>query len=930
MDAIARPPWIGNGIGAEAVVYSGIGVVEACLVSSSLGHADWWWTMAVGEPRPAGTVTFLFTDIEGSTLRWEAEPEVMQGVLGEHDAVLRTAITDHGGWVFKHTGDGVCAAFSSPHAALEAAIAAQRRLNVPVRMGVVTGEATLRDDDYFGPALNRAARVMAVGHGGQVVVAASTAALVPDAHLVDLGEHRLRDLPGLHRLFQLRAEGLAERFPPLRTLGAVPGNLPTESTTLIGRTHDLAAACAAVRQHRLVTLTGVGGVGKTRLAIRAATDLASEFPAGAWLVELAAVDDPSAIPDVVANVLGVIAAPGVSMLNRVAEALAGKRALLVLDNAEHVTDAVAELVEAVLRRSVEPHVLVTSREGLRVDGEHLWLVPSLSVEPAEGDGAVELFVDRASSVVRDFDLGPDRPVVEEICRRLDGIPLAIELAAARCVAMTPADIRDRLGDRFRLLAGRRGLERHQTLRHAVQWSFDLLTEGERTVLRRAAVFAGGFNAAAARAVCGSDDLGDHAVLDCLESLVWRSMLTVERVEGHARYGMLETVRQFAEEQLLAAGESPAVRARHAGWYGAQLVQRGEQYVSPEQGLAVDWLQRDFDNLRLAFRWALDAEDVDVAGPIATFAALAGWWSFQRLEGVSWAEEVVPLARSLRWRELPLLLAGASSCGYFGNRLQDAIRYAEEAVALGGDPAFRPDRHRREPIFLATMSFLAGRVDPEDALREAVQHSGDPLVIGRSLVVTIRAGLDRAPDAALDPDTLVEEARAVGWPHSIHSALLARGLVHLADDPRAALPDLRESVAVADGVGDVVSASQARCSLALAQVLAGDTAPGLRDLRWALEHSDRGLNDVTLRQALGALVVVLERLGRPEPAATVLGWMWAATTETFVSGVTGAVDRVRAALGAGFEAHAARGRALTRVEVIRLAYDELEAAQAAVA
>lgn len=235
------------------------------------------------------------------------------------------------------------------------------------------------------------------------------------------------------------------------------------------------------------------------------------------------MDDPTAIPDVVANALGVTAAPGVSMRNRVAEALAGKRALLVLDNAEHVTDAVAELVEAVLRRSAEPHVLVTSREGLRLDGEHLWLVPSLSVEPAEGDDAVELFVDRASSVVRDFDLGPDRPVVEEICRRLDGIPLAIELAAARSVAMTPADIRDRLGDRFRLLGGRRGLERHQTLRHAVQWSFDLLTEDERTVLRRAAVFAGGFDAAAPQAVCGSDDVGDHAVLDCLESLVWRSM-----------------------------------------------------------------------------------------------------------------------------------------------------------------------------------------------------------------------------------------------------------------------------------------------------------------------------------------------------------------------------------------------------------------------
>jgi predicted ATPase/class 3 adenylate cyclase len=506
--------------------------------------------------RPTGTVTFLFTDIEGSTRRWEAEPDALRIALAAHDGVLRSAIETRGGWLFKHTGDGVCAAFASARAAVDAAIDAQRALALPVRMGIATGEAELRGDDYFGPALNRAARIRDAGHGGQILVAASTASLVTGVDLLDLGERRLRDLSGAQRLFQVRADGLRTEFPPLKTLDGVPGNLRVQATSFVGREAEVAELMAAVQAHRLVTLTGVGGVGKTRLALQVAAELVPEFSDGVWLVELAPVGDPSAVPDAVATALGLVPQPGMAVTERVAEGLAGRRLLVVFDNCEHVLDAVADLVEAVLARSNTVKALATSREGLRLPAEHLWPVPSLGLREGVDSTAVTLFVERARAVVPGFELNGNGDAVMEICRRLDGIPLAIELAAARMVSMSPADVRDRLGDRFRLLAGgRRGLERHQTLRHAVQWSYDLLDDAERTLLNRCSVFAGGFDLAAAVAVGGAGELDDYAVLDLLDALVRKSLLTADRGERHTRYGMLETIRQFAEDQLAAAGTS---------------------------------------------------------------------------------------------------------------------------------------------------------------------------------------------------------------------------------------------------------------------------------------------------------------------------------------------------------------------------------------
>src|SRR5271157_4589203 len=487
----------------------------------------------------------------------------MRAALAAHDEVLRRAIETHGGWLFKHTGDGVCAAFASPRSAVDAAVAAQRSLELPVRMGIATGESEFRGGDYFGAVLNRASRVMAAGHGGQVLLAESTAGLLSGVDLVDLGPRRLRDLPTAVGVFQVRATGLRTDFPSLRALDASPGNLRPAPTSFIGRESEVAELRVAVKAHRLVTLTGVGGVGKTRLALEVAERLHDEFPDGVWFFDLAAVTDPAAVPDAVAAVLGIIQQPGKSVAHSVAAALEGRVRLLVFDNCEHVVDSVADLVEAILAASATVTILATSREGVGVSEEQLWRVPSLDVNSGTESAAVNLFVDRAQSVVSDFSLAQpgEADAVVEICRRLDGIPLAIELAASRMASMTASEVRDRLDQRLRLLVGsRRGLARHQTLRHAVAWSYDLLDDAEKPLLERCSVFAGGFDLHSACAVAGFPDApDDFAVLDLLDALVRKSLLVADRSSGRTRYSMLETIRQFAAEQLAASGAATEAR-----------------------------------------------------------------------------------------------------------------------------------------------------------------------------------------------------------------------------------------------------------------------------------------------------------------------------------------------------------------------------------
>ena len=602
---------------------------------------------------PSGVVTFLFTDVEGSTRRWEADAQAMRAALVVHDKVLRTAVEAYDGFLFSHTGDGFVAAFASPMSAVYAAIDAQRELGLPVRMGLATGEAELRDGDYFGTVLNRAARVMAAGHGGQILLADSTAGLLSGVDLVDLGPRRLRDLPTPVQVFQVQAEGLQTDFPALRALDTSPGNLRPAATSFIGRESEVAEVQATVKAHRLVTLTGVGGVGKTRLALEVAARLVDEYPDGVWFFELAAVTDPAAIPDAVAAVLGITQQPGKSVSESVAAALEGRVRLLVFDNCEHVRDAAADLVEAILAQSATVRIVATSREGLGVADEQLWLVPSLDVGAGIESAAVNLFVERACSVASRFSMGSsdEGGAVVEICRRLDGIPLAIELAASRMASMTPIEVRDRLDQRFRLLIGsRRGLARHQTLRHAVAWSYDHLDDAEKPLLERCSVFAGGFDLQSACAVMDSDD--DFATLDLLDALVRKSLLVADRSSGRTRFSMLETIRQFAEEQLVAGGQATAVRAAHARYFAGCEADIMSLWDGPRQREAYAWFTAELANLRTAFRWATDQGDLDTAATIATYAGLLGVMVVN-YEPIAWAEELIEPA--------PSITLGSRSC-----------------------------------------------------------------------------------------------------------------------------------------------------------------------------------------------------------------------------------------------------------------------------
>ena len=571
--------------------------------------------------------------------------------------------------------------------AVDAAVTAQRALGLPVRMGIATGEAEMRGADYFGAVLNRAARVMAAGHGGQILLADSTAGLLTGVDLVDLGPRRLRDLPAPVQVFQVRVAGLRTEFPALRALDVSPGNLRAATTSFVGREFEAGEVHAAVKAHRLVTLTGVGGVGKTRLALEVAGRLVDEFPDGVWFFELAALSDPAAVPDAVAAVLGVTQQPGRSVADSVAAALEGRVRLLVFDNCEHVLDAAADLIEAILAASATTKVVATSREGLGIADERLWPVPSLDVGAGVVSAAVELFVERAQNVSPRFTLSAEgeAAAVVEICRRLDGIPLAIELAASRMAAMTASEVRDRLDQRLRLLVGsRRGLERHHTLRHAVAWSYDLLDEPEKALLDRCSVFAGGFDLHSACAVAGFPDA----------PMSWRSWICLTpwcasrcwSPNGHPGGPGIRCWKPSASspsEQLDARGQVSEIRIAHARYYAGREADILALWDSPRQRAAYDLFASELANLRTAFRWAADHGDLDVAATIATYAAFLGVW-VEKYEPIAWAEELIELARAVDHPRLAFLYVVAAQCFHPG-RIKAAVRYSDagqEVIASG--------------------------------------------------------------------------------------------------------------------------------------------------------------------------------------------------------------------------------------------------------
>jgi len=893
---------------------------------------------------PSGIVTFLFADLEGSTRLWQAHPDAMGGALARHDDILRAAVMRNRGSVVKTTGDGIYAVFVNPCDAVSSALDAQLALAAEqwgevgplrVRMGIHTGSAETRDGDYYGIAVNRAARLMSAAHGEQVLISNASKEFVRDElsselQLLDLGEHWLRDLSSPERVFQLAGAGLRKEFGPLRAAGALATNLPLQVTSFIGRSEDLTAVSELLAKSRLVTLTGVGGVGKTRLALQVASEELPNFPAGVWMCELSAVDDAGALAQVVAATLGVAPRAGASLEGSICEFLQAKQLLIVLDNCEHVLDAAGRLADALLRRCPGVRILATSREGLGIAGEHVWTVSALSVPDSSstattiaGSDAALLFLERASAVRAAFTL--DRATttaVGNICRRLDGIPLAIELAAARVVAMTAADIATRLDERFRLLQGGGGTadERHQTLRATVDWSYELLSPTERIVFDRLGVFAGSFDAVAAEAVAG-DGIDGWEVHDALTSLVKKSMVVAaEEVEATSRYQMLETLRYYALERL---EDGDRWRNRHAQHYARFAVEAGRAVTGPDEVLWRARIHSELDNLRAAVNWGLSRDKKEAALAVGIVAALARESYLDRSAGIGeWAERARSRTSGVSAGLRSAVLAAAAQEALGRDDLEAARALALEAAGEGYPddcpaPAFAHTT-------LASVSAYTGR--PDVALRviedasAAVAAAGSDLYSRASL--RARASILRTwnedPRARDEAEEAVGLARRLGNPSALADALYALSWAALAEEPDAALRALDEGIALtrsgaSDGAfdGSLAQAARLRAS-------SGQADAALILLREALAHSYQVGYWRATRFALTCGVEVLTQLGFSEPAAVVCGWNPGPLSRI-------APQRVlRTVLGPeAYERAAQRGADMTFDEVVEFAIAELD-------
>lgn len=602
---------------------------------------------------PTGTVTFLFTDIEGSAALAQQYPSALPALLARHHALLREGIARHRGHIFQIVGDAFCVAFWTAGDALNAALDAQRSLQnaawdsapIKVRMGLHTGpaEAGASEDRAGGYAgyltLMRVQRVMSVAHGGQVLLSTTTAELLrgqlpDDVTLRDMGAHRLKGMLNPELLWQLVAPGMQQDFPPLPTLDAIPNNLPGQITSFVGRQREITQVAHLLTTAHLLTLTGPGGTGKTRLALQAAAELLDSFTDGAWLVELAPISDRSLVAQSIASVFRLRELPGRPLEALLADALRDKHLLLVLDNCEHLIDECARICDLLLRACPELRILASSRESLGIAGETVLRVPSLAIPDLQAlppldelvrFEAVQLFAERARSVQPDFQLTSQNAyAVAQISCRLDGIPLALELAAARVRTLSPEQIAVRLDDRFRLLTGgsRAAVQRQQTLQALIDWSYDLLTPSERILLRRLAVFSGGWTLEEVEGVCSWGDLAVSDLLDLLDRLVNKSLVNADGGEAVVRYRMQETIRQYAQDKLLAAGEATEARTKHLAYFAAEAAQAAPQWRTPERARRLRWTVQEQGNLRAAVAWALES-DLDAA--MALIYDLCWYW-----------------------------------------------------------------------------------------------------------------------------------------------------------------------------------------------------------------------------------------------------------------------------------------------------------------
>jgi predicted ATPase/class 3 adenylate cyclase len=738
---------------------------------------------------PTGTVTFLFTDVEGSTQLWEEHPEAMKTSLAKHDSLLRGIFLMHNGQIVKTTGDGFHVVFTTATDAVQAAIHSQQALQkdswgeavIKARMGIHTGEAEFRDGDYFGQTLNLAARIMSVGHGGQILTSETTLRVTQE-HLptnitiLDLGMHHLKGCLKPEHILQFAAPDLQQEFPPLTSIATRMNNLPPQLTSFIGREREMKEATTRLENARLLTLIGPGGTGKTRLSIQLGTEILSHFADGVWLIELAPLADPALILQTVASVLGVRSQVGMPLANIVNDYLRAKNLLLILDNCEHLVEASAQFTEMLLQFAPHIKIVASSREALGIAGETVYRVPSLSLpnqanvtrEAVLGFESVQLFVERAASANPKFHLTDENASsIAQICSRLDGIPLALELAASRVSVFTPEQISKRLDDRFRLLTGgsRTALPRQQTLRALIDWSYDILTPAECTLLKRLSVFTGGWIFEAAESMFNEMD-----VLELLPQLVNKSLVTMDEEGDEPRYRLLETIRQYARDKLLESGEAAEIRTRHLD-YHVWLTASAEPYLFGSEALKwVNRLEAEHDNLRAAIEWGMDNDPIKV---LRMAGALQYFWFRRGYEGeaIHWIEEALERARSLpeasgdpsqsseQVRERSMIIAKAWSSKSFLHFSQGDMINASAAAATCADHARQLNDKRLLAIVLtfeAAAKMMSGRFnDVEDIMNEAlsiVDESNDQFAIGMAYGMIgsrmIMAGRDNEESRAL--------------------------------------------------------------------------------------------------------------------------------------------------------------------------------------
>ena len=755
------------------------------------------WSDVFMSELPTGTVTLLLADVEGSTRLWETQSEAMTAAVKRLDETLAEAVATHGGVrpVEQGEGDSFVIAFSRAADAVRCALALQRAPLAPItlRIGVHTGDVHLRDEgNYVGPTINRTARLRDLAHGGQTVLSGATEPLVVDqlpdgATLIDLGSHPLRDLPRPERVVQLCHPDLHNDFPPLHTAnGVATTNLPVQLSSFIGRKAEINGIRDALAGNRLVTLAGAGGAGKTRLAVQVAADIATEFADGVWYVDLAPITDADAVPVTVARALNLPDQPGQPTMDVVARFVRDREMLILLDNCEHLLDASAELTARLLAGSPALTLLATSREPIGVAGEVSWRVSSLSLD----DEAIDLFGDRARRTKPQFRVTADnRETVTEICRRLDGLPLAIELAAARIRALSPAEILDGLHDQFRLLTGgaRTAVRRQQTLRASVDWSHDLLGEPDQLLFRRLAVFFGGFDVDAAHAVAAEPDVERYQILDQLTLLVDKSLLVAEDTRKGTRYRMLETVRQYAQEKLHESREGDAVRTRHRDHYTAVAALLDKPSDSGHQE-RLERAEAEIDNLRAAFDWS--RERADDSSALALASSLQPLWSTRGRvqEGLNWFTAALA-----------------------GDHPQDADVSVARARAFA-------DR----ALLTSFTGSTEGREEAEQALVTA-RGVDDPALVVRALTscAALVNAYDRAAAGPLFAEA-AELARELGDNRSLAQIIALEWMTgRVAEEPAAAQAAAEEGLRIAEDIGDGFLCRQLRYVLGWAQVLRGD-------------------------------------------------------------------------------------------------------------